>query len=75
MHAQRGYKIYICSVILGKLESFRNYEGFSIIFPKILDKREIKIHVYGIRQTANVSGEFLRIENKQTKKIQNDSCG
>ena len=37
--------------------------------------REIKIHVYGIRQTANVSGEFLRIENKQTKKIQNDSCG
>ena len=38
MHAKRGYKIYICSVILGKLESFRNYEGFSIIFPKILDE-------------------------------------
>ena len=37
--------------------------------------REIKIHVYGIRQTANVSGEFLRIENKQIKKVQNDSCG
>ena len=37
--------------------------------------REIKIHVYSIRQTANVSGEFLRIENKQLRKVQNDSCG
>ena len=37
--------------------------------------REIKIHAYSIRQTANVSGEFLRIENKQLKKVQNDSCG
>ena len=37
--------------------------------------REIKIHVYSIRQTANVSGEFLRIENKQLKKVQNDSWG
>ena len=37
--------------------------------------REIKIHVYCIRQTANVSGEFLRIENKKLKKVQNDSCG
>ena len=39
------------------------------------DIREIKIHVYRIRQTANVSGEFLRIETKQLKKVQNDSCG
>ena len=37
--------------------------------------REIKIHVYSIRQTANVSGEFLRIEKKQLKKAQNDSFG
>ena len=29
-------KIDICSVTLGQLESFRNYKGFSIIFPKIL---------------------------------------
>ena len=28
--------MFICSVILGQLESFRNYKGFSIIFPKIL---------------------------------------
>ena len=30
-------KICICWVILGKLESFGNYKGFSVIFPKILD--------------------------------------
>ena len=36
-HSKRRYKLCICSVILGELESFRNYEGFSIIFPKILD--------------------------------------
>ena len=27
----------ICSVILGDFQSFRNYKGFSIIFPKMLD--------------------------------------
>ena len=37
MHSKRRYKICICSVILGQLESFRNYKGFSIIFPKIVD--------------------------------------
>ena len=37
MHSKRRYKICICSVILGQLESFRNYKGFGIIFPKILD--------------------------------------
>ena len=30
MHSKRSYKICICSVILGELESIRNYEGFSI---------------------------------------------
>ena len=35
IHSNRRYKIYICSVILGQLESFRNYQSFSIIFPKI----------------------------------------
>ena len=39
------------------------------------DNREIKIHVYGIRQTANVSWEFLTIENKQIKTVQSDSYG
>ena len=39
MHSKRGYKICICSVILGELESFRNFmQGFGIIiFSKILD--------------------------------------
>ena len=37
MHSKRRYKICICSVILGELESFRNYKGFSIILLKILD--------------------------------------
>ena len=37
MHFKRCYKICICSVVLGQLESFRNYKGLRIIFPKILD--------------------------------------
>ena len=37
IHFKRRYKICICSVVLGQLESFRNYEGLRIIFPKILD--------------------------------------
>ena len=37
MHFKWRYKICICSVILFKIESFRNYKVFSIIFPKILD--------------------------------------
>ena len=37
MHSKRRYKICICSVVLGQLESFRNYKGLSIIFPKIVD--------------------------------------
>ena len=39
IHSNRRYKIYICSVILGQFDSFRNYQGFSIIFWKILDER------------------------------------
>ena len=38
MHSKRRYKICICSVILGKLVTFRNYKGLSIILPKILDE-------------------------------------
>ena len=37
IHSNRRYQIYICSVILGQLESFRNYQGLIIIFPQILD--------------------------------------
>ena len=37
MHSKAPCNICICSVILGQLEPFRNYKGFSMIFPKILD--------------------------------------
>ena len=38
MNSKRRYKISICSVILGKLNTaFQNRKGFSIIFAKILD--------------------------------------
>ena len=37
MHSKQRYKTCICFVILGQLESFRNYKRLSIIFPKILD--------------------------------------
>ena len=37
MYSEWRYKKFICSVILGELESFRNSKGLSIIFPKILD--------------------------------------
>ena len=40
MLSKRRYKIGIRSVILGGLESFRNYKGFSLIFPKPLDTIE-----------------------------------
>ena len=29
--------IFLVPISVGELESFRNYKGFSIIFPKILD--------------------------------------
>ena len=38
---KRGYKICICSVILGELEGFPNCKGFSVIFPKISARLEI----------------------------------
>ena len=31
------FKICVCSVILGELESLRNHKGLSISFPKIFD--------------------------------------
>ena len=46
-HSKRRYKICICSVILGELESFlRNYKGFSINFPKISRITKVKIFLF-----------------------------
>ena len=45
--------LMICSVILflGQLESFRNYKGFDIVFPKILEEIEsfTKVRIFLIR--------------------------
>ena len=49
MHSKRRYKISICSVILGKLNTFfQNCKGFSIIFAKILDaiQRVTKMKIF-----------------------------
>ena len=35
IHSKQRYKICICSVLLGELESLRNYKGFGTIFQKI----------------------------------------
>ena len=40
MYSRQRYKICICSVILGELRAFRNYKGFTVIFPKIFDAVE-----------------------------------
>ena len=40
MNSKLRYNIYVCSVILEKLEVFRNYKGFSVIFLNILDATE-----------------------------------
>ena len=40
---------------------------------QIIINREIKIHVYAKRQTSDSSWEFLRIENKHVKTVQNSS--
>jgi len=40
-----------------------------------MDIREIKIHVYGKRQTSDSSWEFLRMKNKQIKTVQNNFYG
>ena len=48
MYSKQRYKICICSVILGELEAFRNYKGFSVISTKILDavERFTKVRIF-----------------------------
>ena len=41
----------------------------------VLTIREVKIHVYGKRQTSDSSWEFLRMKNKQIKTVQNNFYG
>ena len=37
MYSKWHYKICLYSVILQELEDFRNFKGYSVIFPKSLD--------------------------------------
>ena len=37
MYSKWCYKICFCSVILQEFEAFRNFKGYSVIFPKSLD--------------------------------------
>ena len=41
MYSKWHYKICLYSVILQELEDFRNFKGYSVIFPKSLDVIEI----------------------------------
>ena len=54
-HSRRRYKIGSCSVTLGDFASFtcRNYKGFRIIFPKILDA------IYPFKKNGNFSDSSL----------------
>ena len=41
LHSRRRYIACICSDVLGKFESFRNYKGFGIVFSRVLDAYRI----------------------------------
>ena len=63
MNSKRRYKICICSVILGKLEVFWNYKGFSVIFLNILDATEqltkYRRHFYELGRLQKIVGIFF----------------
>ena len=64
MHSKSRYKIRICSVILGKLESFQNYKGSGIIFPKILDvhlKHQWVLELYSFLSQSKLGNFFVYI--------------
>ena len=68
MHSKRRYKICICSVILGELEAFRNYKGFSVQdFSEKLDAvdrfakvRIFLIPLYHIFESENFRFAFFK---------------
>ena len=54
MHSKRSFKICMCSVILGELESFRNYKGFCIFL--VPEKFRCNLTFY---ETKNFSDSCL----------------
>ena len=74
MYSKRRYKICICSVILEERESFRNYQGFSSIFPKVLDaiQRITKERIFLIPLSITIlSPTILRFLFSRKKKRPN----
>ena len=67
MYSKRRYKICICSVILGELESF---SGFSIIFPKILDAisrfTKVKIFLFPLSLNPKILSFLFSTKNSPT---------
>ena len=61
----------------GKLSNFCLKQGqvLKALVSSPTSNREIKIHVYRKWQMSDLSWEFLRIENKQIKTVQNKSYG
>ena len=62
MHSKSRYKIRLCSVILGKLESFQNYKDSSIIFPKMLDahlKQQWVLELHSFLSQSKLSNFFV----------------
>ena len=57
------------------LQSRAVLSSFGVVLMFCRVNREIKIPVYGERQTSNLSLEFLRIVNKQIKTVQNNCYG
>ena len=76
MHSNRRYKICICSVILGALEYFRNYKGFSIIFPKILDALNVfkKVIIFLIAPHHIFESEHFRFFGTKSSLIWTVKC-
>ena len=73
MHSKRRYKICTCSVILWELESFRNYKGFSIIFP--LDEINVlrKTEFFWFLSTSSLRSKRFRLVSEQRKTEERES--
>ena len=63
MHSKRRYKICIRSVILGELEAYRAYKGFSIIFPKLFTKVRIILIPLSMKFFNPTILDFIFYEN------------
>ena len=75
-HSERRCKICVCSVMVGELESFRNYQGLSIIFLKSLEEiwhimkvRHSLIHLSITVSSVQILGLLLSTKNSLTWEV------